>query len=183
MASNTAICEDLQRAERINAEIDRISVHFDGLRDGELAVIDPLIRNAAFMRITLEDLQKLISSTGVIEEYQNGQNQRGMKQSAALQSYNSTIKNYAAVIKRLTDMLPPEKRMPYEPPVIDPEEEQRLREERDRKNREDFDCAVRYQQRQRELADQIAKASSLEERERLTKERNTMKLSDFRESR
>lgn len=62
------------------------------------------------MKVTLEDLQKVINTEGVTEEYQNGANQRGVKQSAALQSYNSLIKNYASVIKALSQLLPPEKK-------------------------------------------------------------------------
>ena len=50
------------------------------------------------MKVTLEDLQEAINENGVTEEYQNGANQRGIKQSATLQSYNALIKNYASVI-------------------------------------------------------------------------------------
>ena len=73
-------------------------------------MITPILQNAAFMRVTLEDLQQLILEEGVVDEYQNGENQHGKKQSAALQSYNALVKNYAAVSKTLTQMLPPERK-------------------------------------------------------------------------
>ena len=60
------------------------------------------------MKVTLEDLQRIINEEGVTETYQNGANQRGIKQSATLQSYNSLIKNYASVIKTLSQLLPKE---------------------------------------------------------------------------
>ena len=66
----------------------------------------PLVEQAAFMRITLEDLQKQINEEGCVEEYQNGKNQQGFKTTAALQAYNSTVKNYAAVCERLDRILP-----------------------------------------------------------------------------
>ena len=76
----------------------------------EFHVIEPLIQNAAFMRVTLDDLQDLIAKDGVVDTYMNGANQYGTKQSAALQSYNSLIGKYAAVIKTLAQYLPPERR-------------------------------------------------------------------------
>lgn len=95
---------------RIYEEFQRISVFFEDLAEHERSVILPLIQNAAFMRVTLEDLQKIIAEQGPVEAYQNGENQYGMKQSAAMQSYNSLIKNYAAVIKNLFNLLPPERK-------------------------------------------------------------------------
>lgn len=103
MADNKA---EKDRNKRIKAEFDRIIVYFEDLDENEKAVLLPLIQNAAFMRVTLEDLQELIKRDGVIDYYQNGANQSGLKQSAALQSYNLLIKNYASVIKSLGGFLP-----------------------------------------------------------------------------
>ena len=74
--------------------------------ENERAVIDPIIQNSAFMKIQLDDLQEIINRDGVTEVYQNGANQYGVKQSAAVQSYNALIKNYAAVIKQLSGYVP-----------------------------------------------------------------------------
>ena len=62
------------------------------------------------MKVTLEDLQESIIMQGTTDEYQNGANQHGIKQSAQLQAYNSLIKNYANVIKTLSGLLPREKK-------------------------------------------------------------------------
>ena len=91
---------------RIYNEYLRIGSYYEGIDEIRFAMLFPLIRNAAFMRITLDDLADLINENGPIETYQNGENQHGMKQSAGLQSYNTTVKNYAAVIKQLFSMLP-----------------------------------------------------------------------------
>ena len=101
---------DLTKEKRIHQELERISNFFEPLAENQRAIIKPLLQNAAFMLVTLEDLQTKINTEGVIEVYQNGANQHGMKQSAALQSYNSLIRNYASVIKTLSGMLPPERR-------------------------------------------------------------------------
>jgi cell fate (sporulation/competence/biofilm development) regulator YlbF (YheA/YmcA/DUF963 family) len=96
----------LSREKRIEHELSRISIYFEELDENKKAMIEPLLQNAAFMRIALEDLQEEISKEGPVEQYKNGNQQYGMKQSAALQAFNSTIKNYAAVIKTLTGFLP-----------------------------------------------------------------------------
>ena len=57
------------------------------------------------MKATLEDLQDEVNYGGLLDEYQNGSTQKGMKQSAALQAYNALVKNYTAVIKTLAGIL------------------------------------------------------------------------------
>ena len=68
------------------------------------------MKNAAFMAVELEDLQETIAAGGATDHYQNGANQSGRKISAALQSYNSLLKNYNGVIKTLLTLLPPGER-------------------------------------------------------------------------
>jgi len=65
-----------------------------------------MIEKAAFMSVTLDDLQDEININGVIEQYQNGANQFGVKKSAAVDVYNTMIKNYTSIMKQLTDLLP-----------------------------------------------------------------------------
>ena len=90
---------------RIKRELDRLKKQFVKLDGRQKAVASSLIQNAAFMKVTLEDLQEIINSEGLIEEYQNGSNQKGVKQSAALQGYNALVKNYTAVLKTLGNMI------------------------------------------------------------------------------
>lgn len=78
----------------------------EGLPDKKRVVAVPLIDQAAFMQVTLEDLQKEINQGGCTEEYQNGKNQSGNKATAALQAYNSMVKNFAGVCERLDRILP-----------------------------------------------------------------------------
>ena len=108
-------------------------------------MIDPLIQNACFMRVALDDLQEIIAEQGPVEAYQNGQYQSGVKQSAALQSYNSTMKVYAAVIKNLFGLLPKMKRPPVEVVLERPEQSDEEREEEHRQQRAELDAAIAYQ--------------------------------------
>ena len=100
-----------EKKKRIEEELKRISVLYANMDKNKKAVISPILQNASFMRVTLEDLQKLILEEGVVDTYMNGANQHGRKQSASLQAYNNLIKVYASVTKTLTQMLPPEKKI------------------------------------------------------------------------
>lgn len=128
--------DDLKKEKRIQEELDRIKVYFVDLDENEKAVIDPMLQNSAFMKVTLEDLQVRIIAEGVIDTYQNGANQYGTKQSATLQSYNALIKNYAAVTKTLFNLLPykkaPTPAQLFSKPKTSAELERELEEARER---------------------------------------------------
>lgn len=74
--------------------------------ENKRSVCAGLIENSAFMRVTLEDLQEQISGGNLVDQYRNGENQFGLKQSANLQAYNALMKNYTVVMKQLLNMLP-----------------------------------------------------------------------------
>ncbi len=140
--------EEFDRESRIKQEFDRIIVFYQELDENKLSVILPLIQNAAFMRVTLENLQDLIQRDGVVDVYMNGENQYGTKQSAALQSYNSLIKNYSAIIKSLKESLPPERRAAFSPVITakpSAEEDRKSDAEREAEKKAEIDLAVQYQ--------------------------------------
>lgn len=95
-----------EKVKRIKKEIKKLKVMFAELPDDAMKTALSLIENAAFMVVTLEDLQKSINRNGVVDTYQNGANQFGLKKSAAVEVYNTMIKNHVAVMKSLTDMIP-----------------------------------------------------------------------------
>ena len=81
---------------------------FSAMPANELKFRDPLLQNAAFMCVTLQDLQEAINENGVTDNYQNGANQSGTKASADLQAYNSLAKVYNALMDKLSAKLPKE---------------------------------------------------------------------------
>ena len=58
------------------------------------------------MAASLYELRQIINVKGYTEEYQNGANQKGVKKSSEIEIYNTMIKNFSAVMKQLTDLLP-----------------------------------------------------------------------------
>ena len=106
----SGIMAKLSKEKRINQELERLNNFFDQVDENQKAMATPLLQNASFMKVTLEDLQEIINKEGVTDEYQNGANQHGIKQSAVLQSYNALIKNYAGIMKTLSQLVPPAER-------------------------------------------------------------------------
>lgn len=96
----------LDKNQRIKREEDKLKSIFKDLADDARKTTEKLIGNAAFMAVTLEDLQEYINAHGCTEEYQNGENQFGKKKSSEVDVYNTMIKNYKAVIDTLLGRLP-----------------------------------------------------------------------------
>ena len=94
------------KEDRINQEKNKLNRMFKEIEEKKKKTVEKLVINAAFMAISLEDLQKIINEKGYTEEYQNGANQRGVKKCSEVEIYNTMIKNYSSVIKQLTDLLP-----------------------------------------------------------------------------
>lgn len=94
------------KLERQKKEEKRIKRLMKAVDKDTLSTMQSLIENAAFMSVTLSDLQKSMLENGVISEYQNGENQWGTKKSPEVEIYNTMIKNYMAIVKQLVDLLP-----------------------------------------------------------------------------
>ena len=92
--------------ERISKEIKRLKKLFAEIPRDLMSTVISLINNAAFMSITLEDLQEAIIKKGVVDIYVHGTNQTGTKKTPEVDIYNSMIKNQMQIMKQLVDLLP-----------------------------------------------------------------------------
>lgn len=102
--------KELTKDQKIKKEITRLRGVFRDLDKNKLKTVESLIKNAAFMAVSLEELQEIINEEGYVVEYQNGENQHGTKQSDAVKTHIAMTKNHAAIIKQLCDLVPPEKK-------------------------------------------------------------------------
>ena len=64
--------KDLTKDQRIKREIARLKRVFRDLDKNKLQTVESLIKNAAFMAVSLEELQEIINAEGYTVEYQNG---------------------------------------------------------------------------------------------------------------
>lgn len=99
-----------KKENRIKDEKKRLKEIFAELEENKRNLVTPLIEKAAFMSIELDDLQETIEQEGWTSEYKNGENQYGTKKSPEAETYIALSKNYAAVIKQLTELVPAAKR-------------------------------------------------------------------------
>ena len=100
----------LTKEEKIKREVNRLKRTFKDLDKNKLATVLPLIQDAAFMSVTLEELREAINRDGCVSEYKNGENQYGMKKSPEVEIHIAMTKNHATVLKHLATLVPPEKR-------------------------------------------------------------------------
>ena len=98
--------DGLSKDEIVKKEYKKLSGIYTRLDAKMKKVVDPLLREAAFMAASLYELRQIINEKGYTEAYQNGANQKGIKKSSEVEIYNTMIKNYSAIMKQLTDLLP-----------------------------------------------------------------------------
>lgn len=108
----SADAREARLRKAVRKEQKRIDMLFRG-EDKKLTIdsnrynaIKGLISQAAFMGVMLDDLISQMYVVGVTEEYKNGANQFGTKESTQSKSYNAMVKNYVTVIRTLADLTP-----------------------------------------------------------------------------
>ena len=106
MPEQTSNFTDKEKQQMIAKEIKRLSKTCQDMSEDKTATADGLIKEAAFMSVTLLDLKTSINKQGCVSVYQNGANQWGTKKSPEVDVYNTMIKNYITIIKQLADLLP-----------------------------------------------------------------------------
>jgi hypothetical protein len=99
--------ENAEKLKRIKKERTRLAKIFKDLDDNKKDTCAALLDRAAFITISLQDLEKQLNMTGWVETYQNGENQFGMKKAAAADVHISLTKNLNAIMKQLLELVPP----------------------------------------------------------------------------
>lgn len=108
MSKNSEIKE---KKERILKEKERLMLALSNLNDDLVEANMSLIENLAFTVVMLEDLREHVLLYGVSEEYQNGENQKGRKDSVEMKQFNLLSKNYIALIRTLNQLLPKDEKL------------------------------------------------------------------------
>ena len=106
MAEFKQIYSDKQRKTKIKKEQKRLQEIFKNLDTSKKKTVEKLIEDAAFMAVTLEETRQIIARDGIVETYQNGANQTGVKKSSAVEVYDKMVNTYSRVVKQLTDLIP-----------------------------------------------------------------------------
>lgn len=94
------------REEKIAYEYKRISKALKSIPPDRQAAAKNLMFEAAYMTQIIANSREEIDKNGLIETYQNGENQTGRKKNPAVEIYDKTLNSYAKVIRQLTDLMP-----------------------------------------------------------------------------
>lgn len=96
----------LKPETRIKRRIQEIEGILASADEDKLALVRPLIGQIAHLEVQLEGLMVKLETEGFVEEYKNGENQFGTKESTISKAYSSTFKNYVNAIRTVIQCLP-----------------------------------------------------------------------------
>lgn len=94
------------RDTRIKDEYGRLKELFADVPKNKQELCQGLLENAAFMKVALDDLRKVVTEEGAIKECVNGNGFTVLQEHPAQKSYNSMINRYSSVIADLAKILP-----------------------------------------------------------------------------
>lgn len=92
--------------KRLKKEQAKIKKLYKNLPKERAEIAQKLIERAAYMLVSLEDMEEKINTDGLVCEMPQG-SYTITRAHPLLQPYNAMVKNYNATIKQLGDMLPP----------------------------------------------------------------------------
>ncbi len=97
------------KEQRITLEYNRLRRSFKDLSKENQYMVEGLLKRAAFMRVTLEDMEEDLLENGSVELFSQSDNQVPYeRQRPTAQLYNSMNSNYQKIIRELAAHLPKE---------------------------------------------------------------------------
>lgn len=106
MAENSRSKKVLTKEARIKKEYNALKRNYKTLPKDRLNVVEGLIQRAAFMKISLEDMEVDLDEKGFVEEFQQSPNVDPYERERPVaRLYNSMNKNYQSIIKELSSHL------------------------------------------------------------------------------
>lgn len=101
--------KELTKFERISKEDKRLRRIYKDIKKDRLATVDGLIRRAAYMRITLEDMEIDLDEKGFVEMFSQSEKTEPYERERPIaRLYNTMNKNYQSIVKQLSELIPKE---------------------------------------------------------------------------
>ena len=101
--------EQQARERRAKQELAKLRRIFNQIPDDRRQIVDGLIREAAWMRVALEEARAVVDREGVVSQFVQGR-QRFAREHPAAKLYAALINRYVLVVKALLDLLPDQER-------------------------------------------------------------------------
>ena len=98
---------EIDKEKNIKQEINRIKKLYKEFPKDKTKVLEGLINEAAFIKVSLEELRENLLTNGFTEVFEQGE-QRFNRERPEVKIYTTFIQRYSNVMKQLIDLLPPE---------------------------------------------------------------------------
>ena len=98
----------MTKSRKISDELYKLRKLFRGLPENQRQLCDGLMQNAAFMAVTLRELQAEIAKNGAVVSCQSGNGFNTIKDNPAQKAYTTMIARYSGIITQLLSLLPAE---------------------------------------------------------------------------
>lgn len=95
-----------EKEKKIRKEFNKYKKKFGNMEKDKKEFVEDLCQQAAFMKITLLELQEDINARGTVVTGLNGNGFEVTSENPSQKSYNTMIKNYNATVKTLVEFLP-----------------------------------------------------------------------------
>lgn len=118
-----SISEHLEKDKEIKKEINRLKKLYKDIDKDKAKALEGLIKDAAFMKITLEGFREILIREGTTALFKQGKQEIEVERFES-KLYLPYIQKYTQVMKVLIDVMPPDKQ---------PEEEDKLKQFANRK--------------------------------------------------
>lgn len=99
--------DNLNKEKNIKQEINRIKKLYKDFPKEKSKVLEGLINESAFIKISLEELRDNLLKNGFTEVFEQGE-QRFNRERPEVKIYTTFIQRYSNVMKQLIDLLPVE---------------------------------------------------------------------------
>ncbi|MDU7339033.1 MAG: hypothetical protein E7L17_13070 [Clostridium sp.] len=100
------------RADRITEEKERLEKIYSDIDDKKQGTVQGLIQRAAYMRVSLEDMEADIDLNGFTEKFSQGMQEPYDRKRPIADLYNTMNASYQKAINQLTGLLPKEEQKP-----------------------------------------------------------------------
>lgn len=98
--------KELSKDGKIQKEIRRLNRIYKNIPKNEKAVIEGLIRRAAYMRVTLEEMEEDLNINGYTESFTQSKDLAPYDRERPIaRLYNTMNKNYQTIMKQLAEFV------------------------------------------------------------------------------
>ncbi|HBF0842775.1 TPA: hypothetical protein KON86_002308 [Clostridioides difficile] len=111
------IYEQLEKEKKIKQEVSRLKKNYKDLEKEKVKILDGLVNEAAFLKISLEETREILTKEGLTEIFKQGK-QEFERERLQVKIYLNFMKLYSNVMKQLIDIIPSDMKQGEEDELI-----------------------------------------------------------------